>query len=87
MKLHDLIEKFKKWPLTAQMITIIIPIFFVLVLISIILFGPTFSFVEHHMSTLGNQRWNPNGFFFLFCLYYNGSVIVSLLLWNKGMEN
>ncbi|MHA1526172.1 MAG: hypothetical protein ACTSQD_04010, partial [Promethearchaeota archaeon] len=64
MKLQDSIDKFKKWPLTAQMITIIIPIFCVLVLISIILFGPTFSFVEHHMSTLGTQRWNPNGFLF-----------------------
>jgi len=64
MKLQDSIDKFKKWPLTAQMITIIIPIFCVLILISVILFGPTFSFVEHHMSTLGTQSRNPRGFLF-----------------------
>jgi len=64
MKLQDSREKFKKWPLSAQMITIDIPIFTVLVLISIILFGPTFSFVDHHMSTLGTQSRNPSGYLF-----------------------
>ncbi len=59
-----MIKKFRNWPLSAQMITIIIPIFTILVLISIYLFGPSFSFVEHHMSTLGTQRWNPKGFLF-----------------------
>ncbi|MFX1338088.1 MAG: hypothetical protein ACFFDK_05735 [Promethearchaeota archaeon] len=57
-------RKFKTWPLCAQTITIIIPVFTILTLISIILFGPSFSFIKHHMSTLGTQRWNPNGFLF-----------------------
>ena len=64
MNLRDAINKFKTWPLSSQMITIIIPIFTILVLISIILFGSTFSFVEHHMSTLGTQGRNPAGFLF-----------------------
>ena len=64
MKFKDMIKQFKTWPLCAQTITIIIPVFTVLTLVSIILFGPTFSFVEHHMSTLGTQRWNPRGFLF-----------------------
>ena len=64
MKFKDMIKEFKTWPLCAQTITIIIPVFTVLTLMSIILFGPTFSFVEHHMSTLGTQRWNPKGFLF-----------------------
>ena len=64
MKFKAMIKEFKAWPLCAQTITIIIPVFSVLVLISIILFGPTFSFTEHHMSTLGTQRWNPKGFLF-----------------------
>ena len=64
MKFKDMIKQFKTWPLCAQTITIIIPVFTVLTLVSIILFGTTFSFVEHHMSTLGTQRWNPKGFLF-----------------------
>jgi hypothetical membrane protein len=64
MNLRDILNKFKTWPLSAQMITIIIPIFTILVLISIYLFGPSFSFVEHHMSTLGTQARNPRGYLF-----------------------
>jgi hypothetical membrane protein len=64
MQLKNKLNEFKSWPISAQMITIIISIFSVLVVISIILFGPTFSFFEHHMSTLGTQRWNPLGFLF-----------------------
>jgi hypothetical membrane protein len=64
MKFKDIIEEYKSWPLCAQTITIIIPVFIILTLLSIILFGPTFSFIEHHMSTLGTQRWNPTGFLF-----------------------
>ena len=75
MKFKDTINKFRNWPLSAQMITIIIPVFTVLVLISIVLFGPSFSFVEHHMSTLGTQRWNPEGF-----LYFDIACIITGVL-------
>ncbi len=64
MKVKEIMTKFKSWPLCAQMITIIIPIFTILVIISIYLFGPSFSFVDHHMSTLGTQSANPNGYLF-----------------------
>lgn len=70
-----MINKFRYWPISTQMITIIIPIFTVLVLISIYLFGPSFSFVEHHMSTLGTQRRNPMGF-----LYFDIACIITGIL-------
>ena len=64
MNLREILRSFKNWPLSSQMITIIIPIFTTLVIISIILFGPSFSFIDDHMSTLGSAGANPRGFVF-----------------------
>jgi hypothetical membrane protein len=64
MNLKYMLKKFRAWPISAQMMGIIIPVFTVLTLISIILFGPTFNFVDHYLSTLGTQRRNPMGFLF-----------------------
>lgn len=63
MSLRDWCSKFKEWPLSAQMITIILPIFTVLVAISIG-FYPNFSFIDHHMSALGSSHNNPIGYLF-----------------------
>ncbi|MFX0071676.1 MAG: DUF998 domain-containing protein [Candidatus Hermodarchaeota archaeon] len=64
MTLKDRLKKFREWPISAQMMGVIIPVFTILTLISIILFGPSFNFVDHYLSTLGTQGRNPMGFLF-----------------------
>ncbi len=63
MNLQAVWAKFKSWPLCAQTITIAIPIFTVLTLVSIG-FYPAFSFIDHHMSSLGSSADNPQGYLF-----------------------
>jgi hypothetical membrane protein len=75
MNFRELVKRFRSWPLSAQLITIIIPVFTTLVIISIILFGPTFSFVGDHMSTLGSQGANPRGF-----IYFDVACIITGIL-------
>lgn len=55
MDLKEALKKFRSWPLSAQMITIISPVFSILVAISIMLY-PDFSLIENHMSALGKVR-------------------------------
>jgi len=75
MGLKEIFKTFRTWPLSTQMITLIIPIFTILVIISIILFGPSYSFINDHMSTLGSQGANPQGF-----VYFDVACIITGIL-------
>ena len=75
MSLKEKLKTFRAWPLSAQVITIIIPVFIILVVTSILLFGPDFSFISDHMSTLGAQGANPQGF-----VYFDVACIITGIL-------
>lgn len=75
MSLRERLKTFRTWPLSAQVITIIIPVFATLVIISILLFGPDYSFINDHMSTLGAQYANPQGF-----VYFDVACIITGIL-------
>jgi hypothetical membrane protein len=75
MNVKEKLKTFRTWPLSAQMITFIIPIFTLLVIISVILFGPDYSFINDHMSTLGAQSANPQGF-----VYFDIACIITGVL-------
>jgi hypothetical membrane protein len=74
MKLKEILRQFRRCPLSLQMITIILPIFTILVAISIGLY-PDFSFIDNHMSALGSSSGNPNGY-----LYFIVACIITGVL-------
>ena len=80
MSFKEVLKKFRDWPLSAQMITIIIPIFSILVWVSII-FYPDFSFIDHHMSSLGSSGGNPEGFiYFVVACIITGALLVPFFI-------